>query len=345
MNWFRKQPGTGALEDPRTEEDKAKDYLFEEIVSSAEVVNWKEKDFSTIRKFSVRNQKNSSTCVAQTIAKVVEVLLWLKEKTIVPFSATPIYQKRKNKPGAGMFGVDAFNIARNGITLEELVPSQLMSEAQINAYPVENYEEEVGKVFKIANYVVLPTGDLETAASTIQKTGKAVALGFIFTSDEWSREVPAIISTNPTLRHFVAGVDFGIYKDKKGIFIEDSAHFGGKNRRFITEEFFNIRNTASMYPLNFKFQEATTDKPQYHFTKTLNFGETNADIVALQGILRYEGLFPSNVALTGYFGAVTAKAVLAFQKKHKVASDAELDSLQGRIVGPKTLQKLNELYG
>src|SRR3990167_7896440 len=159
MNWFRKQPGTVALEDPRTEEDKAKDYLFEEIVSSAEVVDWKEKDFSTIRKFSVRNQKNSLTCVAQTIAKVVEVLLWLKEKTLVPFSATPIYQKRENT-GGGMYGVDAFNIARNGVTLEALVPSQFMSEAQINAYPVENYEEEVGKVFKIANYVVLPTVDL-----------------------------------------------------------------------------------------------------------------------------------------------------------------------------------------
>jgi len=41
---------------------------------------------------------------------------------------------------------------------------------------------------------------------------------------------------------------------------------------------------------------------------------------------------------------VTAKAVLAFQEKHKVASPMELASLAGKKVGPKTREVLNDLY-
>ena len=74
------------------------------------------------------------------------------------------------------------------------------------------------------------------------------------------------------------------------------------------------------------------------------FGQRSDEIVALQDILRYEGVYPNNIASTGYYGAITAKAVLAWQRKYKVASETELVSLQGRRVGKKTIAKLNELY-
>ena len=74
------------------------------------------------------------------------------------------------------------------------------------------------------------------------------------------------------------------------------------------------------------------------------FGETSESVRALQGILKYEGLFPSNIAATAYYGAITAKAVYQWQIKHNVASTAELNALQGRRVGKKTLTALNSLY-
>jgi hypothetical protein len=86
----------------------------------------------------------------------------------------------------------------------------------------------------------------------------------------------------------------------------------------------------------------TKNKPVYKFTKSLAYGQSSSDVKALQDILRFEGLF-NNVS-TGHFGPVTTTAVLAFQKKYKVSTDKELNSLQGKKVGPKTLQKLNELY-
>jgi peptidoglycan hydrolase-like protein with peptidoglycan-binding domain len=65
------------------------------------------------------------------------------------------------------------------------------------------------------------------------------------------------------------------------------------------------------------------------------------DVTKMQDLLKSEGLFPANIDSTGYYGNVTARAVLLYQKKYKVASDQELDSLAGKIVGPKTRVKLN----
>ena len=50
-----------------------------------------------------------------------------------------------------MNGVDAFNIARKGVTLEELVPSQNMNDATMDGIEVQKYKEEVGEIFKIGN--------------------------------------------------------------------------------------------------------------------------------------------------------------------------------------------------
>jgi peptidoglycan hydrolase-like protein with peptidoglycan-binding domain len=68
------------------------------------------------------------------------------------------------------------------------------------------------------------------------------------------------------------------------------------------------------------------------------------DVKALQEILRYEGFFPANIEYTGNYGPITAKAVLEFQQKYNIGTPQEITSLKGKIVGPKTLAKLNELY-
>lgn len=80
------------------------------------------------------------------------------------------------------------------------------------------------------------------------------------------------------------------------------------------------------------------------FGRDLIFGQRGGDIVRLQDILKAEGLFPLKVISTGYYGSITATAVYQFQMKHKVASQAELAALKGRRVGPKTRDKLAQLY-
>lgn len=366
----------GANIDTRPVDAKQKDIFQQELVASAAPVIWKEKKRSEFRSFLEQEQDGSGSCVAQTIKKLAQILLWLKEKTLVDFSATFIYWPRSNKPDGGMIGVEAFDIWKNqGITLEALLPSQHMSDSQMDAAAIEQYEKDIAAIFKIANHVGLANGDFEGLASTIQQTGKGVMTWFYFNSQEWSDEMPRVRDnslTIPTgLRHSVAAVDFGLIDGKKYIKIEDSAHFGAKSVRFISEEFYKQRNWFARYPMNFKFQDSTQPtpptpepipvpaKPRYTFTRPLVFIPLNeagnvadsalnaaqkVDVVALQDILRYEGVFPVNVQSTGYYGATTARAVLAYQKKYAVAPVAELDALQGRRAGEKTIAHLNSKY-
>lgn len=275
-----------------------------------------------------------------------------------------------------MAGVDAFNIARQGATLEELVPSQDMNDAQMDGAVIPQYKQDVGKVFKIGNYVSLPIKDIDTIASVIQTTNKGVMVWFYFKGDEWT-EMPTVkypdldLNAGDTARHSVTAVDFTLYQGKKALIIEDSwgRLFGLNGQRVITEDFFRARNWFAAYPISFAFDDQTQPQPQpspgpakpkYIFTKPLVFiawditknqptdvalnENQKADVIALQDILKYEGFFPSNVASAGYYGAITAKAVYAFQVAHNVAPLSELNPLGGRRVGDKTIKALNDLY-
>lgn len=355
-----KTPGTGALIDTRPEEEKIKDFNFKEIVAAINPVNWIEKPQSDWRKFPIFKQNGSSSCVAQTEAKELGIMRWIKDNIYVHFSATDIYQRRANKPGLGMAAADARTCATQGITLEALAPSQEMTDAQMDSAVIESYKHQVGEVFKVPNYVGITPGDIETIASIIQTTGKGVMVWFYFNYDEWT-DVPAVKNAALNLydnvgRHSVTAVDFTLYNGKKALIIEDSwgKEYGLGGQRVITEDFFKARNWYSGYLVSFKFDDQTQPapiptpipvvRPKYTFTKTLVFGNTNPDVKALQDILKFEGLFPINTASTGYYGAITAKGVLAFQRKYVVASEAELVRLAGRSVGPKTMAKLNQLY-
>jgi len=174
----------GALIDERSEAEKAKDFKFEEIVATINPVNWVEKPQSQWRKFPIFNQNGSGSCVAQTAAKLLGVLYWLINKVYVHFSATHIYQRRNNKPNGGMAGVDAFNIMQKGTTLEELTPSQSMTDSQMDGAEIPQYKQDVGAIFKIGNFVQPPVRDIDTIASIIQTTGKAVMVWFYFQYDE-----------------------------------------------------------------------------------------------------------------------------------------------------------------
>lgn len=347
---------SGALIDTRTEQQKDKDIHQSEIVASIAPVNWVEKAKEDFRSFPGRYQKWSGSCVAQSAAKLATVLFWLKEQTMVVFSATSVYQSRSNKPAGGMIGIEAFEIMRNkGIGLEALTPSQGMSDEEMDNVFIENYEKKIADIFRISGHVGIDARDFDAVASTIQQTKKAIMVWFYFANDEWfGLEFPEIkkeVDITEASCHSVAAVDFGMINGKQYIKIEDSAYSNADKARnalnpgdrWVSREFFEKRNFFARYPVSFNFK-AGGEKPQYAFACAMKFGEKNDDIVVLQNVLKYEGLFPVDKDSTGYYGALTAKAVIAFQKKYKIATDAEIESIGGKAIGPKTLAKLNELY-
>ena len=336
----------GACIDTRTEKQKEKDYNIKEVVASVDVVDWKEKSGTDWRSFPVQNQGSSGSCVMATIAKQGSVLLWLKEGVYIPFSRA-FYQLRSNKPLAGMIGVEAFEIWRkSGLPLEQLVPSEKMSDAEMDAIKVEQYEKDIAKVFAISNHIGIDSGDFEIIASVVQKTGKAVMSWFYFTSDEWAREIPIVSGNIPflsALKHSVAVVDYGLVNGKKYLKIEDSAHFAGLTEHYISEEFFKARNWFNRYPMNFKFQEAdeTLHTSNLILTQDLEFGNNGSDVILLQDFLKKLGFFPV-IDSTGYYGAITVKAVMDFQLKNGIIK-TENSPGAGRC-GPATRAYINSNY-
>jgi hypothetical protein len=344
------QPSLGALIDTRPLEEKQKDYLFSEIVSGVEPVNWIEK--KEWRKFPIFNQGNSNACVAMSLAKILGVMHQVNEGEWVTFSPGFIYQQRANKPSGGMIGVDAFEIVRkNGALLEELFPSQKKSDEELDSYPVKNYEREIAKVFRIGNYVILPIKNIDTIASVIQKTGKGIMAWYYWNVAEYNRPEPIIqdiglIPQTAQGRHSVAIVDFTIKNGKKCLIADDSFWLKTTNdgQRTITEDFHQARNFFAAYPINFKFDVYTTVKPSYTFTKTLYYGmKNNPDVKALQDALKYFGTFPTNAESTGNYFGLTSKAVYDWQTMYKVANQDELDTLGGKIFGPKSIEVMNKL--
>lgn len=340
-----KEFNNGALIDNRPEEEVAKDFLFKEVVASAVAVDWQEKSPTKWRKFPIFNQDGSGSCVAQTMAKMLGVMYWLKTQVYVHFSATHIYQRRFNKPSGGMNGTDVFNIARKGTTLEILVPSQDMNDAQMDAIKIDKYKEDVGTVFKIGNFVIDPVKDIDLIASIIQATGKPVMVWFYFLYPEWTDEprVKGTIDLNApaTCRHSVTAVDFTLYKGKKCLIIEDSwgTSYGKAGVRIIDEDFFKERNWFAGHAMNFAFDEVVnppTPPTPTVFTQTMKFGDTNPQVKLLQTKLREAGFFPSNIDCTGYFGAITKASVIKFQTKYGLVGDG--------VVGNITLGKLNEVF-
>lgn len=360
----------------QTPEEKQQNYAFAEIVASADPVRWYEKkqpngeqydlNDKTWRKFPTQDQDGSGSCVAQTMKKLMGIIAYIKYKIYIKFSAAHIYMRRSNKnvgDGQGMIATDVYKIAQDGVTFEELMPSEKKSEAQLNAL----YETELHKNVKIAigNYIFLPIRDIDTIASVIQKTLKGVMTWYKFHYKEW-KDVPKVLDNNPPNHHSVAAVDYTLYKGEKAIVIdeswgEDTAMDG---QRVITERFLKERNTHVSYPMDFSFDIKQAPEPEKRlFTKPLVFIELDpdtqlikdeykaiheaqkADVIRLQDILKKEGIMPTNIDSTGLYYTLTKKAVKAFQLKYSVASLQELNEVDGKRVGDKTLAKLNALYG
>jgi len=343
FNFFRKQKfGTGAIDDLRTSEEKLKDYRFEELVS-APIVEWKEKPQSEWRKFPIRNQSQSGSCVAFSKAKELGIFNYLEEGEFVNLSARDIYIRRSNKPDAGMWGQDANQIAiKHGATLEILMPSEGLNEAAMNNdLDRKPSKEVIGMVFRPKSWIALPF-NFDAIASIISK-GTPVNLFFKFDVSEWNKGVPTINPNSQlSAHHSVVAIDYFLYQNKKSLLIEDSwsINSGIDGRRIITEDWTSRMTWASYFEdlsnLDLLKKEDII-KPKHRFEKDLGVGMKNNDIIVLQDILKYEELFPKTQISTGYFGGITRNAVQGFQRKYGI------EPISG-FVGILTRTKLNGMY-
>jgi len=327
--------GPGALIeifDPLKESEKI---TLHEIVGGAPAtVEWTEKG-DKIRKFPDYNQFYTMMCGAFSAKKMLGILYYLKYKKWIEFAEEDCYQRRKNKPGVGMYMTDIFKIMAEGMTLKELTGAIIKYDSDADNCVIEPFKRDIGKVFAIKNPepIWINPKNIDEIASVIQVTGKGVLLNVFFTDEEWSREFPKVVDlglyygAKRSKLHFIVATDYTLIKGKKYIVIEDSAYFGGFPKRYLSEEFLVARVQYGAYPMTFKFIEAESKET---FTGT---------IISLQKCLQSVGDFPANIGFYEAMGPATREALKKFQARYG------LPQVTTWPLEPKTLVKVKELFG
>jgi hypothetical protein len=333
----------GVLPEERTLEEQALDWKAEEVVSAGET----KPIFRTVKKngwnkYSLRDQDGSGSCVSQALAKGFEVLYKKETGKTVVFSSTPIYQKRRNAPDAGMFIHDAFDIAvKVGTCPEEFCKSQKMTDKKMDSAKLPENFEDINNYLDAIAYVSMPK-DFDFVALWVERYGYA-QIHIASDRKSWSQDFPQLGSLNRGIRHAVAVVDAVTYNKVQYLVIEDSwGEFGDfKGQRLISREVFNDMFTSGAGFTILKYDVSDVQKFE-QFVENLQFGQRSPEVARLQNYLKSRGFFPSNIDSTGYYGSVTSKAVLAWQLAMKVDSEESLKSLKGYYFGPKSQAVINK---
>lgn len=332
---------TGALTDDRLEEEKAKDYLHEELASGDETYTWEERPHKDKYYFPY-NQSSSLSCVAGGAVITAEHF----DKDFKG-SRKDVYIRRFNRPSGGMAMHDLIKICRAGMANELQVESQGMGEVDMNTqYPVTS------SILKTRNDTAFEAGiniqnfnSIDTIASIVRHTPVICFWYFDEQGQEWWRETPTIIKnfSSPydagTTRHQVTVVDAVLINGQKYLIGQDTAGIGtgagiDKNLRLISPEMVQKRCYSACYFIDKITPVKPPSKPNFAYSRVLRMGMQGNDVKQLQDLLRYLGYFkfPTN---TGYLGGITVKAIKDFQKAYGLTPDG--------VFGPKSNQVIQTI--
>lgn len=320
--------GTGGIIQERDETIAG----FGELVADSPVFDW-ERGFDIRKKLgrelSTKNQGQSGSCGGQASSYLTEAILGSEES-----SARSIYNKCFYPDGGSTESGLINTILNIGVDKESVTTSYENGNPPSEAFM--QTPDSNPSFIKGLRPVYVGTDFDSMATAILQNNGIVIGISGE-NNGTWLSAEPKP-PTKAEWNHWVYAGFAGMRNGKKCIGFKNSwgKEVGEDGWQYIYEDYEPHLFCAWSMVYNKK------TKPVYKFTKSLSFCQSSSDVKALQDILRFEGLF-NNVS-TGYYGPITAVAVLAFQKKYKVSNDKELDALHGKKVGPLTLQKLNELY-
>ena len=340
--------GKGLTDRPDDPKD-TRDFRAEEVANFAPAV-WVEKKPEDFATYPIKDQNGSSSCVAQSFAKQLEVDELTENGNYRILSPRSIYPFGFLEPSGGMnIRAAAKLVNKNGATLEVLLPSYPNDEASMrNAADYKTDAKQIALVYK-SDSVVFCNTDFETIASILQsfqQQGKKKVLGIAvmgWNNGTWLSQYPQPLVQGQPWYHKCVATDFGLINGKKFISIDNSwgEVAGLKGKQFLGLDYqqyiYSVDYTLNL-PDNWRDNAQIMPKPKYHWDVRLMIGSTGPDVLALQQALQYLGMFPisSVISPTGSFYGITRKAVLLFQSSFKLPETGEADSL--------TREKLNELF-
>jgi hypothetical protein len=332
-----------------------RDYLYEEVAGGISQFDWNkgfdvEEELATRLnipnfKLTVKDQGNSYSCGGMAWGYLAEVLEALSTGTYEPRSAKYMYSQTY-VPGGGSRGRDNADIFVNqGVAREDVLTSYQNFSPPSEAFmersqDITDLARTDAKLSKASAYAQVGTS-IEAVAIAIQKN-HGVVLGVEGQNNQtWQSEFPKPPKT-VEWRHWVYACGAKMIDGKKHVKIINSWGLGvGVNGvQWLGEDYFK-NNVFSGWTHVISPPPPTAFT--HNFLTNLNFGDNNAEVQALQNALKIDGTFPQTVPPSGFYGQITAKAVLDFQFKYKIILSG-LDSNYGKICGPKTRAKINSIF-
>ena len=317
---------TGVLDDPRSDEDKEQDYLHEERASAyaAPIPDSFSNPKITESPYPIENQWRTSSCVPHgtTLALGIERKAD-GDEVYSRLSPLFTYRLRSNYGREGSSLPEMLSLGKKyGAPLFATLPTRTgMTEAQANALVLSGQAYTEAEIYRGLEYYSLEEPRDFEAIAAIAQQGHGVPILIYATYDEWAREYPVVL--NPKLNPLYAQVRHcvcvlpksGFWENgTRYVVIQDSAHFGGKSLRYVSEAFIKARCYGAGYWDTVQFI-GSGKRPRYTFTKPLRVGSSGPEVQVMQQLLIAEGVLPVDCA-TGYFGGRTLAGVRAFQNKY-----------------------------
>jgi hypothetical protein len=335
-----------ALPDSRPQSQREKDYSTQEIASAGEKVEvFKNKQ---IKKFTIAefNQWYVGSCVPHGfITQLVYEGVITEEQAKGMFLRA--YRKRINYPGAGSNGVDMYNQIKSGQSTDFPTPEKFR-EAMATAMP---YILGTKLIKDFTYFLYQDKKTYQWLADDIPADiaqGKAVSIFFFATDEEWSKEYVEVIdpdyklTAESEIRHCVCLVPKGDFtkNGKRWLTVQDSAKFGKRGLRYVE---FDSFLKSRLYFAAKVYANGTVPVPPVVITTRPTVpckqGDRGSAVLELQAFLVKHGKLEAQYQ-TGYYGALTSKAVLWWQLEHweKFTSNIpQLLELGGQNWGPQSI--------
>lgn len=324
-----------------------------------------------VKDIPIWNQRKLGACVGHAAAKYKQELDKEDTKTIIPLSSRFVYSICKALDGflgEGTYPRLSMTVLRDyGCATEATMVNDTTLDHDSYIYnrnianiPAQAMEE--AKKYKIGSFAAVDISKDGIKSAIFQAYGCSMLMRV---GNEWYTDVNGNITWEASKvlpvrppNPMTSGHQVYVYKyetvgdDLKVYFINSwSEQWGlaGKGWFWLSQykPFIDEAWTAIDIPQDLLDNVNNLPKPgefKHNFSKNIKYGEQSTEVTALQTALKIDGVF-TYPYVTGYFGSVTAKAVLDFQLKYAIPlSWYERYILAGKLVGPKTLSVLNQKF-
>lgn len=333
--------GSGGVED-RVD---SRDYLWSEVGHGSIPFDWSigfDVETKLGLKIPVKNQGTSSACGGMAWSYEAEVLEAIATGSFEERSAKFIYAQTY-VPQGGSYGRDNAKILENqGVARESVLSSYINNMAPDEPFmtrgqditPEARANALLARSFPYAQV----DGGIDDLARAIRDNNGSV-LGLSGQDNgTWLSTFPKPPQT-AVWRHFVYAAGGKIINGVKHIKIINSwgPGVGEQGVQWLSEDYINNWVWSKWTHV---FNSTVPPPFSHQFNVNLKFGDSGSEIVALQRILQDKGYFPSDIAATGFYGQISASAVLKFRLAKNISS---ISDPLGRSVGPLTRAALNSL--